>query len=172
MVWTAIAVSAAMMTGLGMVSAPAQAQGSARVITCESRDGRSQTCPAKVGGGVRIVRQLSQSPCVRGRSWGVSRGTIWVSDGCRAQFVLGEGGGGPGWGPGWGGNGGGSGIQPRPVHCASENYRERFCPVPGARGARLVRQTSKAPCIRGQTWRPVRDGVRVREGCAGDFASR
>ena len=36
--------------------------------------------------GVQLVRQLSSSPCVQGRSWGYGRNGIWVAQGCRAEF--------------------------------------------------------------------------------------
>ena len=38
--------------------------------------------------GVRLVRQRSNSPCVRGRSWGADRNKIWVNRGCEADFAY------------------------------------------------------------------------------------
>jgi hypothetical protein len=62
-------------------------------VRCESRDNRSRTCAMSVGrnNGVRLVRQLSDTPCIEGRNWGVSRNGVWVSGGCRAEFVVGRG---------------------------------------------------------------------------------
>ncbi|HHA2571419.1 TPA: DUF3011 domain-containing protein, partial [Stenotrophomonas maltophilia] len=33
-----------------------------------------------------LQQQLSGSVCQEGRSWGYSRGQVWVSNGCRARF--------------------------------------------------------------------------------------
>jgi hypothetical protein len=61
-----------------------------RVIRCESRDSRTVYCGVDSRAGVRLVRQLSSSPCIEGRSWGVARDGIWVSRGCRADFRVGD----------------------------------------------------------------------------------
>ena len=37
-------------------------------------------------GSVRVVRQLSHSPCTEGVSWGLSKHSVWVENGCRAIF--------------------------------------------------------------------------------------
>jgi hypothetical protein len=62
-------------------------------VRCESRDNRSRTCAMSVGrnNGIRLVRQLSDTPCIEGRNWGVSRNGVWVSGGCRAEFVVSRG---------------------------------------------------------------------------------
>lgn len=57
-------------------------------IRCESREGRRNTCRADTRGGVRLVRQLSNSPCREGRTWGWSSNSIWVDNGCRGDFQL------------------------------------------------------------------------------------
>jgi hypothetical protein len=57
-------------------------------IVCESRDGRRSTCAADTSNGVTLQRQISESACVRGRTWGYDRYGIWVDEGCRAEFVL------------------------------------------------------------------------------------
>lgn len=69
--------------------APAEAQ---RNITCQSTDYDRTYCEADTRGGVRMVRQLSQTTCQSGRTWGADRRGIWVSGGCRAEFVVGGGG--------------------------------------------------------------------------------
>jgi hypothetical protein len=61
---------------------------SGETIRCESRDGRRHNCRANTNGGVRLVRQLSNTPCVQGRTWGISGGSIWVDNGCRGEFQL------------------------------------------------------------------------------------
>lgn len=61
-----------------------------REFTCASRDGRMSWCGAQIGrrDQVEVRRQLSDSPCLYGRSWGVENGRVWVDDGCRAVFVV------------------------------------------------------------------------------------
>lgn len=59
-----------------------------RVINCSSSDGRQQYCPADIRRNVRLVRQLSSSRCIEGRSWGWDRRGVWVTDGCRGEFAI------------------------------------------------------------------------------------
>lgn len=60
-----------------------------REFTCSSVQGRTQWC-GRVGRRerVEIRRQLSNTYCAYGRNWGVDRGQVWVTDGCRAVFVV------------------------------------------------------------------------------------
>ena len=62
-----------------------------RVIRCSSNDGRRNTCVVDTSGGVRLLRQISGSPCVEGRTWGWDRRGVWVDQGCRADFDIGAG---------------------------------------------------------------------------------
>lgn len=71
--------------------------GGYRRLTCESRDGRYRRCNANTQGRVGIIRTLSDARCRQGYSWGYNRSHIWVSNGCRAEFAYGYGGGGSGW---------------------------------------------------------------------------
>jgi hypothetical protein len=77
---------------LALAAQPAEAQ--LRRVRCESRDYREQFCRAETSGGVRLARQLGDAACREGRSWGTTRGGIWVSNGCRADFEVGRGRGG------------------------------------------------------------------------------
>jgi len=56
-------------------------------LTCESMDGRRSYCRADTSFGVTLVRHRSDS-CVRGETWGYDHDGIWVSNGCRAEFLL------------------------------------------------------------------------------------
>ena len=60
-------------------------------VKCESQSGSFGICNVPTYGYVRLVRQLSQSPCVAGRTWGYQRDQIWVGNGCRAEFEMGYG---------------------------------------------------------------------------------
>lgn len=57
-------------------------------ITCASDRGQYRTCAWDRNRGIpRLIRTLSDSPCVQGQSWGYERrGEIWVNAGCRAVF--------------------------------------------------------------------------------------
>jgi hypothetical protein len=60
-------------------------------ITCESRQQRAEACSTvAAGSSVRLVQQLSNTPCVEGSNWGTGpdRDSIWVSAGCRAVFDV------------------------------------------------------------------------------------
>lgn len=70
---------------LGLAPRHAAAQS---LVNCESVNGDRQVCRVDTRGGVSIRRQLSSTSCVEGRNWGYSRSAIWVSNGCRAQFVV------------------------------------------------------------------------------------
>jgi len=147
-------------------SAPAQVDaqryGSDRAIRCDSNDNRLQRCAADTRGGVRLLRQVSKSSCVEGRSWGYDRSGVWVDNGCRAEFALGR-------GDGWNGGGGGGGSG-RTVRCDSNDNRYQQCAIHG-RGATLVRQYSKSPCVEGRSWGVGRGFVWVNNGCRAEFAS-
>lgn len=60
----------------------------ARVL-CESQDRGLQRCAADTYWGVILARQISDSVCVRGATWGYDAEGIWVNHGCRAEFALG-----------------------------------------------------------------------------------
>jgi hypothetical protein len=79
-----LAIMAATVAAAVAVSAkPATAQ---TQVTCESQNGRQNVCAMDTRGGVRITKYYSLSPCEQGQTWGVTRGGVWVSGGCRATF--------------------------------------------------------------------------------------
>lgn len=59
-------------------------------VTCESQGGRYRFCQVDLGGGGRaeLQRQLSSDSCVEGDSWGSNRAGVWVSQGCRGEFLV------------------------------------------------------------------------------------
>jgi Protein of unknown function (DUF3011) len=67
---------------------PAAAQGANSRITCASDNGQRVNCNANTQGGVRLVRQISGSPCQEGSTWGYDSRGIWVDRGCRAEFEI------------------------------------------------------------------------------------
>ncbi len=83
---SAVAAVAALGAGL------AAAQGG--IVRCESINYRNTECRID-GRPVALVRQLSTPPgdCIEGRTWGYNdaNSTVWVSNGCRAEFQVGRG---------------------------------------------------------------------------------
>jgi hypothetical protein len=71
-------------------TAPAPMSSSLMTITCESASGMNHRCDANTLNGVTLSRQLSDSGCVRDKTWGYDANGIWVSNGCRAEFTLGR----------------------------------------------------------------------------------
>ena len=65
---------------------PPPAYGPSIVVTCSSNDGGRKWCDIGPRRDVRLVRQISGSPCVRDNTWGVDRRGLWVDRGCRADF--------------------------------------------------------------------------------------
>ncbi len=60
-------------------------------VTCESDDYDYKHCKAPVWeGSVRLTRQLSNTSCVQGKTWGQNNDGIWVDKGCRAEFAVGR----------------------------------------------------------------------------------
>jgi len=93
----------------------------AGILTCSSDNGRRNYCSTDVRGGVQLVRQRSDSPCIFNRTWGFIQGRgIWVDRGCRADFSIGYIGGGSG-NPNWGGWDNGYNI-----YCASDDGRRNI----------------------------------------------
>ena len=66
-------------------------QGFAGQLECRSQDNRYRRCNANTENRVELLRQFSSSSCVRGRSWGFDRGSIWVDNGCQGRFGYGYG---------------------------------------------------------------------------------
>ena len=126
---------------------------------CESIDGRRNYCRANTAGGVALSRQISQTRCLRGSTWGYDGGGVWVSQGCRAEFVAGYGSG--GYSDGYAGA--------RTLRCESIDGRMRRCAADTRGGVRLGRQLSDARCDEGRNWGQDRNGVWVNGGCRAEF---
>ena len=74
--------------GLLAISAPVSVAESGEYVRCESRHGNYTRCETHTRGDATLERQLSNASCRRGKSWGYSKGAIWVDNGCRAEFKI------------------------------------------------------------------------------------
>lgn len=135
-------------------------------VRCESNKNRTRQCP--IQGRARLVRQLSGSPCIEGETWGQGRDGVWVTRGCRAEFIAERGR--PSRGDGRWNRGDDRGrSSSQIITCDSNDHRLRRCNVSIRRDARLIRQTSRNACVEGRSWGWDRDGVWVNGGCRGQF---
>lgn len=126
---------------------------------CESDDGRYRECRAPTRGRHVMLRQLSQAPCIEGRSWGSRDGSVWVTEGCRAEFGTGG-----GWQPSPGG---------RTVTCESVDQRQSRCRWDARMGSPyLVEQLSSAACREGRDWGYDGRNIWVDHGCRARFGGR
>ena len=140
-------------------------------VRCESNDGRTRRCNVAGSGNMRaqLVRQISRSACIEGRTWGSDRGSIWVTGGCRADFQISNYGNASG-GYGYGNYGDQYGFG-RLFRCESNDGRLRECAANTRAGVQLVKQLSRAACIEGRTWGYGRNGIWVTDGCRAEFRS-
>ena len=60
-----------------------------RTFYCSSDDFNFRGCRVNTYGGVRLIRQRSEAPCVYGQTWGYDDRGVWVDRGCRADFAVG-----------------------------------------------------------------------------------
>ena len=166
-----IKVGAAVVIAAALAPLPASAARYSDTIECSSHDYGFTRCGVPWR-DARLVEQTSDTRCVRGRSWGVDRGGLWVSAGCAGLFRRAgdydsidhpEDRGGWYPGPDWNSR--------FTVHCSSENYSYGFCAVDVGRGGRVTlrRQFSNSPCVEGNSWGWNRAGVWVNAGCEGEF---
>lgn len=63
-------------------------QYSNNLIRCESINSNRRTCSIPHGSQVSLYKQLSHSSC--SNNWGYNDSSIWVTNGCRADFSLGN----------------------------------------------------------------------------------
>jgi Protein of unknown function (DUF3011) len=61
-----------------------------QVISCVSKKGERQVCPADTSAGVALLRSTGDSSCLLGKTWGYDNAGIWVSDGCGGEFAVGS----------------------------------------------------------------------------------
>lgn len=133
-----------------------------RTITCSSDDGKRHYCNIDTRGGIQLTRQISDTACVPGQTWGYDTQGVWVNRGCRAEFTANTYGQGSGYGNG------------QTISCSSDDAddsKPHHCNIDTRGGLQLTRQLSGSPCIQGQTWGYDNQGVWVSRGCRAEFTS-
>lgn len=146
------------LLALGAAWLPALAAAAASLpdqVVCQSQDARRVRCAMDTSRGVVLARQLSEKACIRESDWGVDAGGVWVARGCRAQFRAPP---------------ADTAAIRHVVRCESSGARVRSCAVM-LRGApvRLLRELSRAPCRRGESWDTGRNQIVVSRGCKAEF---
>jgi hypothetical protein len=68
----------------------AQEPPAAPTLVCQSRAGERNVCPADTSAGVALQRSTGDAACLLGKTWGYDDKSVWVQDGCSAEFVLGR----------------------------------------------------------------------------------
>ncbi len=123
-------------------------------VRCES-GGKMNRCGFTGAGTVTLMRQLSKSACVQGKSWGYSGNTIWVDNGCRADFVVSP---------------YNASVAPMTsaVVCESDG-KLRHCNADTRFGVQISHQLSKHSCVEGKSWGYDSRGVWVDDGCRAEF---
>ena len=136
----------------------------AESVRCNSDDGRRHYCNIDVRGGVRMVNQISGTPCMLNETWGYDGNGVWVDHGCRAEFATGAGDRehgyeNQGYNAGYGGT----------VRCNSDDGRRHYCSANTRNGVTLTRQISGSACERDRTWGADGQGIWVDRGCRAEF---
>ena len=118
---------------------------------------------------VRLVKQLSDKPCVEGRTWGWDKNGIWVSKGCRADFAYQT-----RDSAGWDQNNhrGDLAGELKRVTIESDKGHRVSREVEHVGTVKLVRKLSDAPCREGRTWGYDRKSIWVDKGCRAEFEFR
>jgi hypothetical protein len=125
-------------------------------IRCESKQGGYRECYSGFRFPPVLVRQLSDSSCREGSSWGHRPGMIWVSRGCRGVFAEQA---------DYGWDQGGRAE----VRCESRKNRQAECQKPFRGPVTLVRQLSDTRCVEGRNWGQNRNVIWVNNGCRAIF---
>jgi hypothetical protein len=125
-------------------------------LTCESRRGRREECRIPPEARIRLIHQLSDSPCRPNDTYGQGPGYIWVAEGCGGEFEV--------MLPGPIGSGG-----TMKVTCEAPRSGRRECRIPNGAQVRLTTQLSDAPCRLNDSYGVIPGAIWVQRGCRGVF---
>lgn len=162
-IWVDKGCGGEFLVGVDQPVRPAPPATSEQVIRCESRNNQRVDCLTDTRNAtVTLRRQLSDARCVQNRTWGLTNRGIWVTSGCRGEFLVTTGQ--PGVGPSKPGD--------ELVVCRSINGNYTRCPANTRQGVLLQRQLSQRPCRQNQTWGFDNQSIWVTQGCEGEFLVR
>lgn len=134
-------------------------------VTCESTSNKFRECPTYFRGRPLLYQKFSKESCNEGPDWGYRTGSVWVRNGCRAEFYDSYGSN--------NGNGSGRGNNNYSVTCAGEGSNYKTCAWDPRYGTpRLIQQISRASCSAGRTWGYDNRGLWVSNGCRARFGTR
>lgn len=127
------------------------------IIRCESHGYRKQTCARNLDGAdVQLIHQLSNQNCQG--NWGFNHNQIWVSNGCKADFLVTR------------SNNGYAGFQGGGIiECRSTGTNINHCQVPPLQSVELVRELGSYRNSCGGNWGYSSHGLWVRNGCHAEF---
>ena len=132
----------------------ARAQIDARgMVTCQSSGALTRCSAGSSWRGARLVKQISQAPCLQDKSWGFDGRGIWVDRGCRGTFEAGD----------------AFTNAGERVTCASASARRFECAADTRYGVRLIKQISDSPCTQNSTWGTTQQAIWVDRGCRAEF---
>lgn len=129
-------------------------------LVCESANDSRRDCRVDTGFGVQLTRQISDSECEFGRTWGYDRNGVWVTNGCRAEFTILN---------SRGSTGMISSLPASTVLCESPNNGRKHCPAETQYGVALSRRISSSSCDFRRDWGFDQDGIWVNNGCRAEF---
>jgi hypothetical protein len=134
---------------------------SARRVTCGTTDPLRLACrPGGTVKNARLLRELSASRCRQNSSWGFGGDSLWVGNGCIAEFSLTVAPTAPGAGSG----------SVRTITCGSSTGAQMTCATQGAASdVRLATDLSGGRCREGQSWGHTNTYIWANKGCRGRF---
>ncbi|APB34688.1 hypothetical protein GlitD10_2354 [Gloeomargarita lithophora Alchichica-D10] len=159
-IWVDKGCGAEFLVGAANPITPTPPVNSGQVIRCESANNRRVDCPVNTRQAtVTLRRQLSGAACVPNRTWGYDNRGIWVTSGCRGEFLVAA---------------GNANVPPKDqlVVCRSRNGTYIRCAANTRRGVLLQRQLTNRPCRQNQTWGFDNQGIWVTQGCEAEFLVR
>ena len=129
-----------------------------RRITCGTSDQSRLSC--RPGGNVStasLARELSVGKCRQNSSWGFGGDSLWVGNGCSAEFTVSV-----------GGTAGAGHVGA--LTCGSTSGQRMTCSTQGrASDVRLVTDFSGGRCREGSSWGHTDTYVWAANGCRGRF---
>lgn len=164
------------MNGAGGGYGDVQTLGTTTQLTCESKGTGREECRIPEGARVRLVRQISQSPCRLNDTYGTGQGYLWVAKGCRAEFAVTEVVSAPANAPA---NApavvqapGENARRSTRVVCESSGNARRQCPIREGANVQLVKRLSSAMCRESESWGTGPGYIWVSRGCGAEFVVR